>query len=67
MRLLPDVSEWRLPSFSRPRKTRRIWPLALASLITGLCVAKMALRFCPGGTNRVKGAGKGSHGSVCIT
>ena len=46
-RLFPDVSEWRLPSFSRPRKTRRIWPLAMASLITGVCVARMALRFCP--------------------
>jgi len=46
-KLFPDVSEWRLPSFSRPRKTRRIWPLAMASLITGVCVARMALRFCP--------------------
>ena len=36
------------PPSHAPRKTKRIWPLALASLISGICVAKMALRFCPG-------------------
>eukprot|EP00913_Durusdinium_trenchii_P014116 g13250.t1 len=47
--LLPDVSEWRLPSFPRKgRKARRLWPLAMASLMTGIGLARMALRFCPG-------------------